>query len=75
MTRLPTRRINFHIAINERGEYRVSELDPQEALTALASSSGGTAFRVVDIEVDVLFACVDETRNRRARALDIRLVK
>jgi hypothetical protein len=69
------RRIRIHVAINERGDYCLSELGPQEALTALVDSRGGDAFRVLDIEFDIPLASPDETRERRAIEPDLRLVK
>jgi hypothetical protein len=73
MSKIPRKRICLHIAINEKGEHWVSEAGPQDALTALAKSRGGTAYRVVDIEVDLLFASPDDARGRLAKGL--RLVK
>lgn len=70
-----SRRIRLHVAINERGDYCLSEVGPQEALTALVGSRGGDAFRMLDIELDIPLASSDETRRRRATELDIRLVK
>lgn len=71
----PRRRIRLHVAINEKGDYRLSEVDPQEALTALVVSCGGDAFRVLDIEFDIPLASPDETRMRRASELNLRLIK
>jgi hypothetical protein len=71
----PSKRIKLHVAINEMGDYCLSEVGPQEALTALVESRGGDAFRVLDIEFDIPLASSDETRKRRAIELDMRLVK
>jgi hypothetical protein len=70
-----SRRIRLHVAINERGDYCLSEVGPQEALTALVGSRGGDAFRVLDIELDLPLASTDETRKRRATELGMRLIK
>jgi hypothetical protein len=70
-----SRRIRLHVAINEVGEYCLSEVGPQEALTALVHTRGGDAFRVLDIELDIPLASPGETRQRRAIELDMRLVK
>jgi hypothetical protein len=59
------RRIKIHVAINEKGDYCLSESGPQEALTALVNSRGGDAFRVLDIEFEIPLASPDETRKRR----------
>jgi hypothetical protein len=69
------RRIKLHVAINEKGEYFLSDIGPQEALTALVDSRGGDAFRVLDIEFDIPLASADETRKRRAIAPNLSLVK
>lgn len=71
----PTKRIKLHVAINDKGDYCLSEVGPQEALTALVDSRGGDAFRVLDIEFDIPLASADETRDRRAAASNLRLVK
>jgi hypothetical protein len=70
-----SKRIKIHVAINERGDYCLSESGPQEALTALIDSRGGDAFRVLDIEFEIPLASIDETRERRASASELRLVK
>lgn len=75
MAERSSRRIRLHLAINERGDYCLSEEGPQEALTALVGSRGGDAFRVLDIELDVPLASTDEMRTRRAIEMDIRVVK
>jgi hypothetical protein len=75
MNKIPTKRITLHIAINERGDYCLSDVGPQEALSALVSSSGGDAFRVVDIDLDILHASAGETRKRRADELNLRVVE
>ena len=75
MSDVPTRRITLHIAINEKGDYRLSNVGPQEALSDLVGTSGGAAFRVVDINLDILFASPVETRKRRADALRLRVVE
>ena len=71
----PSKRIKLHVAINEKGDYCLSEVGPQEALSALVDSRGGDAFRVLDIEFDVPLASPQETRKRRADELNLRLAK
>jgi len=71
---IPTKRITVHIAINENGDYCLSEVDAQAALNDLVGSHGGSAFRVVDIDIDVLHAAPKESRARRAAALNLRAV-
>ena len=75
MAESSSKRIKIHVAINERGDYCLSEVGPQEALTALIDSRGGDAFRVLDIEFEIPLASIDETRERRASASELRLVK
>jgi hypothetical protein len=75
VAKTPSRRIRVHVAINEKGDYCLSEVGPQEALTALVETRGGDAFRVLDIEFEVPLASPDETRKRRANELNLRLVK
>ena len=69
------KRIKIHVAINERGDYCVSQTGPQEALTALVDSRGGDAFRVLDIEFEIPLASTDETLKRRASELMLRIIK
>ena len=69
------KRIKIHVAINERGDYCLSQTGPQEALTALVDSRGGDAFRVLDIEFEIPLASTDETFKRRARELMLRIIK
>ncbi len=71
----PCRRIRLHVAINDRGDYCLSEEGPQEALTTLVGSRGGDAFRVLDIEIDIPLAAADDTRKRHSSELNLRLVK
>ena len=69
-----TRRIKIHVAINEKGDYCLSETGPQDALTALVDSRGGDAFRVLDIELEIPFASTDETLKPRSE-LTLRIIK
>lgn len=71
----PSKRIKLHVAINEKGDYCLSEVGPQEALSALVDSRGGDAFRVLDIEFEIPLASTDETRKRRAIESNLLLVK
>lgn len=75
MTDCPSRRIRLHVAINDKGDYCLSEEGAQEALTALVDSRCGDAFRVLDIELDIPLASSDDARARRAVAPDLRLVR
>ena len=75
MTDCPSKRIRLHVAINDKGDYCLSEAGAQEALTALVGSRGGDAFRVVDIELDIPLASTDEARSRRADDSKLRLVR
>lgn len=75
MTRQRTRKILLHVAINERGDYRLSQTDPQQVLTELSQSVGGEAFRVIDVELEIPVASVEETRRRRAAELNLHVVE
>ncbi len=75
MTDCPSRRIRLHVAINDKGDYCLSEEGAQEALTALVDSRGGDAFRVLDIELDIPLASSDDARARGPVAPDLRLVR
>lgn len=75
MPQIPRKRITLHIAINEKGDHCLSECGSQQALEELVRSKGGDAYRVVDLDVDVLFASPEETRHRRLETAPLRIVK
>lgn len=69
------KRIILHMAVNERGDHCVSEQGPQEALDGVVERFGGQAFRVFDVALDLPLASLSEVTERRAAALDLKLVK
>jgi hypothetical protein len=75
VTECPSKRIRLHVAINDKGDYCLSEEGAQEALTALVDSRGGDAFRVLDIELDIPLASPDDARKRRSDESKLRLIR
>ena len=75
MAKCPTKRIHLFVAVNEVGEHCISEVGAQEALDQLVTSVGGSAFRVIDLDLDVLYASIEETKRRQLLTRKLKLVK
>ena len=74
MIRSTKQTIDMFVAINEVGQYYLSQISAQDAMTNLVQRHGGKAFRVIDLAIEIPWANEEETRRRRAEKLKLRVV-